>query len=179
MVGIITEPVLPALDNPEPTEAKLGRTYGRRIDWAKVEAEGRAERGKAVEQAAPAVDVARIQRELDATSPYAPRLKMGTFKAPIGMRGSQFEKLRNERVQVFADHLYRQGWDLMRSRRIEVWPGPNPARDLATGLPLLGEREFIVRAWFTHRRPEPLRIELPGELLAPIQLARLPGSPAH
>lgn len=142
------------LDNPEPTETKLGRVWGAGIDWeAKPE---------------PRATVAPLpKRRLDGSEARAPRWRTGSFRAPLDMRGPTFAALCREQVNTWIQHQHRAGFDICSTTRINVIPGPYPARDLLTGLLLLGEREMLVQAQFVERQPEIVRMELPGELFAP------------
>ena len=162
--------VIPALDNPEPTETKLGRQWGRGIDWDRV-AETSSEPSQAV--AAP------LSRKLLQQGPeagYAPRWHTGSFRAPIGMRGPTFGAHCAEMAKRWMEEMRRRGFDVWSSTRVQIDPGPYPAKDLATGLSLLGEREMLIRAQFVERRPETVRLELPGELFEAFRPTQLPTS---
>ena len=145
------------LDRPEPTETKLGRAWGRAIDWQKA--------------AAPVVPTASVaplpKRRLDSSSARAPRTRTGTFRAPLDMRAPSFAALCREKVNVWIQEQHRRGFDICSTTRINVHPGPYPARDLLTGLLLLGEREMLVSAQFVERAPEVVHVELPSELFRP------------
>lgn len=157
MTVLHTSPVLPALDNPVPSGQK------RLAAWL---ADPTPEPSMV-----PALDVASLQRKYGPESARAPRMQEGTFRAEMSMRVDQFERLRNDRVNQFVIGMNQRGWDLDTSRNIQVYPGVHPALDLATQKPVIGLREFVVRAWFRCRTPEPLRLDLPPELLKPLKVA--------
>ena len=113
------------------------------------------------------LDVAGLQRKYGPERAYAPRMFEGTFKVPLGVSGQVYERVRNEKVRKFVEAWGKRGFDWLSDRHIQVYPGMYPAHDTLTNLPLLGEREFIVRAWFRHRSPKPIRLELPPHLLRP------------
>ena len=49
--------------------------------------------------------------------------------------------------------------------------GIHPAVDLASGKPVIGLREFVVRAWFKLRNPVVQRMQLDPAWLKPITVA--------
>jgi hypothetical protein len=144
------------LDRPEPTETKLGRAWGRGIDW------------DGVAEAEPKATVAPLRpRRLTEDAARAPKWRTGSFRCPLGMRGPVFNAHVTEQVKRWIEAERKLGFDVWSSTRIKVVPGPYPARDLLTGLLLLGEREMLVQAEFVERQPEIVRLELPGELFRP------------
>lgn len=172
MVGVVTEPLVPEYANPEPTTEKLGRNFGARIDWEKVDRLGRErdERGDGT-RVVPGVDVAAIQRRVGPDTARAPKLHEATYRIPIGVRRAQYVALRNDAIRTWLDAMHRKGWDLYvpkgRKKPIAAYPGPYPYQDLASGLAQMDAREGRLRAYFTMRDPEPLRIELDPVLVAP------------
>jgi hypothetical protein len=80
------------------------------------------------------------------------------------MRGPVFNARVTEMVTRWIEAERKLGFDVWSETRIDVQPGPYPARDLLTGLLLLGEREMLVQAQFVERQPEIVRMELPGGL---------------
>ncbi len=162
--------LVPALDNPEPTETKLGRQWGRGIDWNEVQ-----ETASAPSQAV----AAPLSRQLFQQAPesaYAPRWHTGSFRCPLGMRGPAFESHCAANAKRWMEEMRRRGYDVWSSTRIQIDPGPYPAKDLATGLALLGEREMLIRAQFVERHPETVRLEVPGELFEAFRPTQLPTS---
>lgn len=163
--------VIPALDNPEPTERKLGRQWGRQIDWEQVKETASA---PSTAVAAP-LDRARFRHSAPETA-YAPRWHTGSFRAPLGMRGPTFGAHCAEMAKRWMEEMRRRGFDVWSGTRIQIDPGPYPAKDLATGLSLLGERDMLIRAQFVERHPETIRLELPGELFEAFAPTQLPTS---
>lgn len=170
MTAVHLGDVVPALDNPEPTETKLGRQFGAAIDWDAVR-ETAAE--PSVAESAP-LDRQRFARGVETAR--APKWHTGTFNAPLGMRGPTFNAHCAEMAKRWLEEMRRRGFDVCSSTRIDIVPGPYPAHDLATGLSLLGEREMLVRAQFVERQPETIRLELPGELFEVWRPSPLPTS---
>lgn len=171
MTAVHLGDVVPALDNPEPTETKLGRQWGRQIDWAHVQETA----GQESQAAAAPLDREKI-RQVGGQNPYAPRWHTGSFRAPLGMRGPTFGKHCAEMAKRWLEEMRRRGFDVCSTTRIQIDPGPYPARDLATGLLLMGEREMLVRAQFVERQPETVRLELPGGLFEQWRPTQLPTS---
>lgn len=161
--------VVPALDDPEPTARKLGRAWGRTIDWSRL---GDASEPSVAESAP--LDLGRMADAVKTAR--APRWHTGSFRAPLGMRGPVFGKHCAEMAKRWLEEMRRRGFDVCSSTRVQIDPGPYPAKDLATGLSLLGEREMLVRAQFVERHPEVVRLELPRELLRPWKPTQLPTS---
>lgn len=162
--------VVPGLDNPEPSAKKLGREFGRRIDWDRI-AETAAEPSEA--------EVKPLEKRsfaLGVEMARAPKWRGGTFRCPLGIRGPVFNAHCTEQVKRFIEEERRRGFDVWSSTRIQIDMGPYPATDLATGLKLLGEREMLVRAQFVEREPEVITLELPGGLFRPWRPAPLPTS---
>lgn len=143
-----------ALVDPTPTGAK-------RVDrfWKSGDADLREQ----------PLDLAALRRKYAPERGYAPRMFEGTFRVPLGVTGMAYERERNEKVRRFLEAWSKRGFDWLSERRVQVYPGMYPAVDVLSGLPLLGEREFIVRAWFRHRSPKPVRLELPPHLLRPVR----------
>lgn len=168
MTAVHLGDVIPALENPEKTETKLGRQFGASIDWEYVK-ETAAEPSQAVD--------APLRKPLDALErARAPKWHTGSFRAPLGMRGPTFGAHCAEMAKRWMEEMRRRGFDVLSSTRVDIVPGPYPARDLATGLSLLGEREMLVRAQFVERQPEVIRLELPGGLFEPWRPTSLPTS---
>lgn len=163
MTAVHLGDVVPALDNPEPTETKLGRQWGRGIDWDAVQETA----STPSEATAAPLDLQRIRESVQ--SARAPRWHTGSFRCPLGMRGPTFSAHCAEMAKRWLEEMRRRGFDVCSSTRIDIVPGPYPAKDLATGLSLLGEREMLVRAQFVERQPEEFTVTLPCELLEPFR----------
>lgn len=171
MVGLITSPVAPAFDAPEETALKLGRIFGAKIDWEQVRAQGKAERGKPkpdllddkLRVTRPIADAGLLALLPGPETAYAPEWHRATFRVPLGIRWSQYEKRRDEAAAIWVREMGRQGYDLCTDSRLNVQPGPYPAIDLYSGLPLVGERECIMLARFRWRTPDLATFELPAD----------------
>ena len=170
MTAVHLGDVVPALDNPEPTETKLGRAWGRGIDWDRIN--DTASEPSVAES--PGLDRRRLAASVE--NARAPQWHTGSFRAPLGMRGPTFGAHCAEMAKRWLEEMRRRGFDVCSSTRIQIDPGPYPAKDLATGLALLGEREMLVRAQFVERQPEMIRMELPSGLFAPWRPSQLPTS---
>lgn len=152
-----TSPVLAPLDNPEMSGAKrLRQWFADKTPEPSV---------------LPGLDVAALQRKYHPDRGRAPRMLEGTFRVELGMRMDTFNRIRDDRVNRFVIEMNRRGWDLDLSQNIQVYPGIHPAIDLTTGKPMIGLREFVVRAWFKFRNPEVQRLELDPAWLKPIEAA--------
>ena len=140
----------------EPTGARMIR-QGRARKWAG-------------QHTAPGIDLARLSARLGGDNAYAPRMKLGTFRVPLGATDAAFQKRQAEIAYKWIDREAKRGWDWCRDRPIQVYPGHYPAYEVDEGGITqvdLGSREFIVRAWFRQRKPEFIRTEVRPELLEP------------
>ena len=90
------------------------------------------------------------------------------------MRGPSFGAHCSDMTKRWLREMHSRGFEVWSSTRIDIVPGPYPAKDLLTGLLLLGEREMLVRAQFVERNPTLMRIEVPGELLRPWRPSQRP-----
>lgn len=163
MTAILLGEVPAALDAPEETKTKLARKFDRTIDWSKVREKGAEERGKPRPEVKPALDFDAINRANRPESAYAPQWHMASFRIPLGTRMSAYEKRRDEAAATWVNEMAKQGYRLCMDSRITARPGPYPAVDLHSGLPLLGEREVHLFARFVHDTPELFTFELPAE----------------
>lgn len=170
MVGIVTSPVVPEYDAPEETAAKLSRLWNARTNWEAARQHGVETRGKpkpelvdARGQAARQIVTTQTLAALNDTNAYAPSWHKATFRVPLGIRMSQYEKRRDEAASIWVSEMTKQGYDLCTDSRVVVKPGPYPAIDLYSGMPLLGERECILLARFVWRTPELFTWEIPPD----------------
>lgn len=152
----------PALDNPTPSAEKRNLAWGAKIDWDKFGK--KAEPGR---REIPELDMAQLQAKYGPDRAYWPREHTATFRAPIGARQDQFERIRNDAVRHWLEYMDRDGWDFRSEYRISVYPGVYPAYDLRDRVALLDEREFMAVAFFVKRQPETVRIELDPDDIAP------------
>jgi hypothetical protein len=169
MTGILIGDVVPALDNPELTETKLGRQWGEAIDWDHV-ADTLSEPSMA--EAAP-LDKAALAATVGPAVAYAPQWVTGSFRVPYGMREAQLEALCKEMATRWFDEMRRRGWDLASGTQLAVNPGPNPSIDIASGLSIPGHRDYLLSAQFVERHPQTVRVEVPGELFDPYRPRQL------
>lgn len=161
MTGIVVGDLVPALDNPEPSATKLGRRWGERVDWDAP--------------AGPAPTSAPLAKPMGDASvrAYAPQWITGSFRVPYGMRQAQLEShCRDMATRWFAE-MERRGFDPASGTSLQVNPGPNPSKDLASGLEIPGYRDYLLTAQFVERHPEVIRLEVPGELFEPWQPSQL------
>lgn len=149
------------LVNPTPTKVKREAAFTKRL-------KGAARRDGALE--IPALDCAALSRKYGMERAYEPKMHEGTFVAPLGIKPDQYQRLRNDMIHRFLDAMDKQGWDFVADQRIQVYPGIYPARDLVSGLDLLDRREMVIRAHFQFRNPQPIRLELPPELVAAVPI---------
>lgn len=168
MTGLILGATVPALDNPEPSATKLGRQWGEQIDWEHVK--------ETASQPSTAVAAPLRPRRLTEESARAPKWMTGSFRVPYGMRAHQLADLCREMATKWFDEMRRMGFDVLSSTHVDVQPGPNPSRDLASGLIVPGYRDFLIRAQFVERQPEIVRMELPGGLFEEFRPRQLPTS---
>lgn len=146
------------LRDPLPTEVKRVRR------WLAQQGLQRAEAILARPQqlVVPALDMQRMQDTYHPEHGSRPRLLTGTFRVPLDCPQALFAQLAQAAARVFVQAMDKQGYDLAGPPK--VFPGVYPARDLLSGLVLLGEREFFVQAPFAYRQPKPVRLELPAEM---------------
>lgn len=142
-----TTSVPDALDNPEPSGEKIRRRW---------EQEGLPGIGRP----AP-ISVQDLQVRYGPEQAYAPHLRAATFSVPLGTTWGTYERVRDEMVGKWLGIEQKRGWDplLDAQHRLRVEPYVYPAHDLQTGTFDLGSRQFRVKAWFVHRRPELFRLE--------------------
>ena len=106
------------------------------------------------------MDVAAMRRAAHAQTNggHGPWQILGSFRAPKDCSKHIFEGLYTGYKPV-----------------LELIPGQNPAIDALTNRVLLDEREVIIRAWFTCRKPDmKAGIELPVEIFEPLSVGPAP-----
>lgn len=178
MTGLVLGEIVPALDNPEPTAAKLGRLYGERIRQAENLATV-PDPDEAPADVVAGLSRAAIEQRYGPETAYAPRWMTGSFRVPYGMRTEHLVSHCQEMARRWFEEMGRRGFDLVGSVSPQINPGPNPSKDLQTGLVVPGYRDFLIQAQFTERHPEVRRVELPADLFAPEHLTQLPKSPGE
>lgn len=189
-VGIVIKDPLPSTANPEPTADKRLAPFMDRIDWAQVDNQGSEDREHPKEiELAPALDTAALSRKYGMANAHKPVLKVGTFQVPLRINLNRWENYRRGAITKFLRGMSLQGWDVASDLRfppgadtvpgvqgvyyegqgtILVYPGIYPARDLRDQVPLLDRREYRVAAHFRFRNPQPKRILVTPDLLAPL-----------
>lgn len=160
MTGIVVGDVVPQLDNPEASATKLGRRWGESIDWDRV-ADTMEE---PTQELAVPLNKAALVAEYGPDAAYKPRWFTGSFRVPYGMREAQFEAFARDMATRWFTEMQKRGFDLASGTDLVCRPGPNPSKDLATGLEVPGYRDYLLDALFVERNPQVTRIELPSEL---------------
>lgn len=100
---------------------------------------------------------------------HLPRQYEMTMRVPLGCSPQALDNESRLRVVTWVRHMAQQGLDICNERKLQFYPGVYPAVDPITNLALLGEREYVVRAWFRSRSPRPATIELPAHLTAGVR----------
>lgn len=154
------------LSNPIPTESKRVAAYAERArlhDWTKRDTE---------DVVIPPLDAEALTRQYGMDRATWPQPKYGTFRVPVGATEAQYLALRARAIGTFVEQHDKMGWTFQPQFKIQVAPGVYPAYDLRDRIPLLDQREFIVRACFCFRNPKPIRIELRPDDLEPYVLKK-------
>lgn len=94
-----------------------------------------------------------------------------TLRVPLGCSVSALDSESRQRVVKWVGHMASIGLDLCNEHRLQFYPGVYPAVDPTTNLALLGEREYVVRAWFRSRNPKPTTLEIPAHLTETVRAA--------
>jgi hypothetical protein len=120
------------------------------------------------------LDIEALRRKYGPDSGYRPWMREATFRVPYGqgMRKDTLDRLVKEKVDLYINAMSGQGFDVDTTQKIRVYPGMCPSVDMLSGLPLLGERDLIIRAWFVCRKPRVERLELERALFEPTVVAR-------
>jgi hypothetical protein len=119
------------------------------------------------------LDIEMLRRKYGPDNGYRPWMREATFRVEYGagMRKDTLDRKVKEKVDAYINAMSRQGFDVDTSKKITVYPGMCPSIDMLSGLPLLGERDLIIRAWFVCRAPKVERIELDAALFEPTSVA--------
>jgi hypothetical protein len=118
-----------------------------------------------VTKARPGLDVATLQAKYGAKDAQRPRVIEGSFMIPVGASEETYYRERETCVKAFIEAFEAQGWHWETNTRIQVFPNRYPAYDLKAEVMRPDMVEFSVRAQFVFEKPEPMRIELPPDLL--------------
>ncbi len=150
---------MPGLDDPTTTAEKRLARWTSRLDW-----EALGERGPVL---VPGLDARALSRKYGMEAAARPQLIECTFKVPFGVSRTPYLRYRKRALVRMVQALDKMGYDLVPEMGIRVEKGMYPAVDLRDGKPDPDRREMRILAYFRFRKPEPVRIELPPELLAP------------
>lgn len=151
-----TQPRHPDLVNPEPTLAKHIRAW-----------RGREPR------VIPGLDPASLSVKYSKDGGYGPRMVEGTFPLPLGATTDEVERRCREALNRLVNAMAKRGFDLVTSQPPAFSSGRYPHHDLRDNVPVLDQRDYICRAWFRMRSPQPIRTELKPEWLRPIDATTL------
>ena len=159
-----SSPLRAALDNPKHTAAVRAEAAILRRNAAKLQ---RRLQGKTsvVTKKRPGLDVDALQTKYGAKGAQRPRVIEGSFMIPVGASEEAYYRERESCVKAFIQAFEAQGWHWETSTRIEVFPNRYPAYDLKAEIMRPDMVEFSVRAQFVFEKPEPIRVELPPDLL--------------
>lgn len=161
----MTETLEATLRNPTPTADKRIRGFAARMHTL-------PRRRTAPLPEVPGLDVPTLQRKYDPTNAHLPRPHMATFRVPVGCSPSHLLALKKAAFLRLVQALNAQGWEPVVDSQHPPQDGPGvyPARDLDTNIPLLDQREWLLRVWFRFRNPQPVRIDLTPQDVAPTRL---------
>lgn len=153
----------PALLHPEPTADKRVRRYNDAL-------KRRGRRPKVKTRALPGLDVAALAAKYGGDAQNTTQTRVGSFRVPIGISWSRWERYRNLAAEKFLKALEAQGWQVTK---LTAKPGPYPYRDVLTGRDDANYREMhLVAECGLRKAPEPVRVELDPEDIAPIVQTR-------
>lgn len=99
----------------------------------------------------------RINKRLEPWLDIPIRWRKGIFRVPADASPQHYQRIRDKAVREFIRVMDKQGWDL--HGRVQVWPS-RFAATTETGVLLIGQREFVVRAQFEKRDCKRVRIEI-------------------
>lgn len=109
------------------------------------------------------LDTVEINKKYSAYKDDPRRYQSGTFRAPKGCNTGQLANIGRERGYRYIDVMRKKGWDLVG--KLKAF-GPKPARDLATGVIVLDEDEYVLLGLFQlAERPKPMPLEVPTGLI--------------
>lgn len=104
------------------------------------------------------LDVAKIQRRMNARAQQPMRFKIGVFRMPLNASTAAAERFAHDQIGTWINREAKEGWELKSDVRIT---GPYKAHDAEGTAELPGIGEYRVRAMFKMTRSvNPLRIEL-------------------
>lgn len=120
----------------------------------------------------PGIDMARLRRAWGPHTAGMPRLEQATFRVPLGTGQTEYMWIRDRSAALWLKEMDMRGYDLKpwpgAATPLRVYPGVYPAIDLDGGYPILDMREFIIEGYFSLRKPQPLVLEIPREVIDPL-----------
>ncbi len=154
-----------ALRNPTPTADKRVRAFTDRV-------RAMERRPLIPMKSAAALNVAALQRKYDPSLAHHPRIQTATFRVPVGCTPAHLHQLKLAALKKLIQALDKMGWEAVVDSQhpVQDQQGVYPARDLANNTQLLDQREWLIQAWFRFRNPQPQRIELLAEDVAPVAM---------
>jgi hypothetical protein len=159
MTLIRTEEAMPGLSDTTTTAAKRIGRWLDQVDWENL---GRRKR---MDTLIPGLDAARLSRKYGMEAASAPQPIEATFTVPLGVTRTRYLEYRKRALKRMIEGLDKMGWEFIPKLGIEVTKGMYPAVDLRDRKPDFDKREMRIKAFFRFRKPEPVKIELPKELV--------------
>lgn len=169
MTALILEPPAPRYADTTPTAAHKLADFMARISWDKVREKGKDTQPDVI----PGADVSVLRKKYDPTRVMgAPRRKTATVKIPVGIRPAQLDSYLQDRLILWVREMDKMGWDWVSRRGVVLSKPSYPAYDLLSQTALLDMHECRIRAWFQMRKPEVVRLEIPGHVFEPLVIAK-------
>ena len=108
------------------------------------------------------LDIAAINARTRQAATTALRWHTGTFKVPVDVSGPVFDRLKRIAGERWREMMAKRGWTLRSKLYLE---GPFPCFDLRDQVVLPGHREYRIRGTFQKDNPQPVRYEVPKDLV--------------
>ena len=105
----------------------------------------------------PKIDVAKVQRKLDANKDNPFKVIEGTCHVPIDASSGLKKSHIKNTAGTFLDSMSKRGYELASQLRLN---GPYPAVEIDTAKDIEDMEEWRIRAVFKKDKPEFTRIEL-------------------
>lgn len=106
----------------------------------------------------PTLDLAGLQRKYDARRDNPFRWRTASFGLPADCMGELRQRAFRAATERWVRYMEAQGWHLQNKPEVT---GPFPYHSLESGLLIVGQSEYRLRAVFA-TIPKPQRIELEG-----------------
>ena len=117
----------------------------------------------------PGLDLDALRAKYNPSRAYEPRMMEATFMVPLSVSEAAFATEQGRKVWKWVDSMMKRGWDWCRDKGVQIYPGRYPAHDLRDQSYVLDHREFVARAWFKKRDPQPVRTEINPRLLRSVR----------